>query len=357
MNRRSLPAVLAAGLAGVVVAAAGCSLKPQRAEPRAAEPAYVFPHQPHIEGDVACTACHAGIADAKALETGVRHVQLPKSPSTDDRCNGCHDSDVSVEVPARTSPFRIRIDHAQHVAQVKDCRTCHTKLPEPGDKDSPAPPMATCTSCHDHQADFNAAKCTPCHVDLKGYVPQTAFKHAGDWMKVHGSMARPTAESCAACHDQTSCAECHASQTTPARPSVIFPEAVDKAFIHRGDYVSRHQIDARADPASCRSCHGSAFCSTCHTEQGVTSSSVNVRDPHPVGWATDTGPKGHGAAARRDILSCASCHDNGASSTCVSCHQMGGVGGNPHPAAFLTRHRNEDPSTKPMCSACHTYGR
>ncbi len=354
MIRRALPAALASLAAGLLLGGAACSLKPQRQEARAPDPAYVFPHQPHVEGEVACTACHEGIAGAKQLQEGVRHVELPKSPSTDTRCNECHDSDVTAQLPARNRPLRIRIDHQQHLAKVKDCRTCHQKLPEIGTAQAPVPPMAACTSCHEHQSDFAAARCTPCHVDLKGYLPQTAFSHAGDWMKVHGSMARPTAESCAACHDQTSCSECHASQTTAARPSVIFPEAVDKGFIHRGDYVSRHTVDAQANPASCRTCHGSAFCSSCHTLQGVTNQAVNVRDPHPVGWATDTGPNGHGAAARRDIVSCAACHDNGASSTCVGCHQMGGVGGNPHPRSFLRRHEGENPASKPMCSACHT---
>jgi hypothetical protein len=355
MNRLALPAALAV-LSGLVLGGAACSLKPQRQEARPPEPAYAFPHQPHVEGDVACTACHAGIADAKELAAGVRHVQLPKSPSKDKRCNECHDTDVSLQVPSRTAPFRVRFDHQQHLAKVKDCRSCHQKLTEQGDTRAAVPPMAACTSCHNHQSDFAAAKCMPCHVDLKGYEPQTAFSHAGDWMKVHGSMARPTAESCAACHDQTYCAECHAAQTTAARPSVIFPESVDRGFIHRGDYVSRHAVDAQANPASCRSCHGSPFCSSCHSLQGVTSSAVNVRDPHPVGWATDRGTDHfHGYAARRDILSCAGCHDNGASSTCVSCHQMGGVGGNPHPSSFISKHSGEDRTRKAMCSACHTF--
>ena len=315
----------------------------------------MFPHLPHVEGDVACVNCHASINGATKLDARVRHVELISTPSKDKACKDCHDSDPDIRVPTRTAAFRVRFDHKAHLALVKDCKACHQKLTEAGDKETVAPPMAACTSCHNHQADFAAARCTPCHVDLKGYLPQTAFSHQGDWMRMHAQMAKPSAESCAACHDQTYCAECHAAQTVAARPSVIFPEKVDRNFIHRGDYVSRHHIEASANPASCRTCHGSAFCSACHTEQGVTSSAVNVRDPHPVGWATDKGTNHfHGDAARRDILSCAGCHDNGASSTCVGCHQMGGVGGNPHPSAFLRRHEGEEPHDKAMCSACHT---
>ena len=303
-------------LALAVALAAGCSAKIQKPEARSQDPAYAFPHSPHIDGDVPCVACHASINGASRLEANLRHVAMPSQPSKDPACSGCHDTDPDVAVPARAEPFRFRFDHAAHLKTVKDCKTCH--------------------------------------VDLKGYLPRTAFAHQGDWLRIHGAQARPTAESCAQCHDQTHCAECHAAQTTAARPSVVFPEDVARSFIHRGDYVSRHTVEARANPASCRSCHGSAFCEACHTQQGLTSAAANIRDPHPGGWSTDKGTSHfHGDAARRDILSCAGCHDNGASSTCVGCHQVGGIGGNPHPATFLRKHDGGDRSHNDMCRACH----
>lgn len=332
--------------------AAGCSGRLHRAEQPPAEPAFAFPHQLHVDGGVDCLSCHAPVAESTRLD---HDVALPSSPSTTAACKECHDTDPSFQLPARTPHFRLTFDHKAHLALVKDCRSCHQKLPEPGDRELQAPPMKTCTSCHNHQADFAAARCTPCHVDLKGYLPRTAFNHEGDWTRVHAQMAKTSGASCGACHDQTYCAECHAAQNVPALPRTIFPEQVTKNFIHRGDYVSRHQVDAQANPASCRTCHGSAFCSACHTAQGLTSRAVNIRDPHPRGWALDKGTSHfHGDAARRDILNCAGCHDNGASSTCVGCHQVGGVGGNPHPGAFLRRHQGEDPHSKAMCSACHT---
>jgi hypothetical protein len=347
MNRLTLAALLLAS------AASGCSLKPQRSDTPAEAP-YVFPHSPHLEGDVACTACHGGIAESTALVNGKRDLQMPADRASNPACKDCHDNSNALVVPPRPAIWRLRIDHKAHLARGLKCQSCHAKLPDPGDTSPPQPTMASCTSCHEHQSDFAAARCMPCHVDLKGYFPKTAFSHQGNWIKVHGNLARPSAESCAACHDQTSCAECHAAQTTAARPSIIFPEEVRRPFIHRGDYVSRHSVDAHANPASCRTCHGSVFCSSCHTQQGVTSAAVNVRDPHPVGWATDRGSNHfHGDAARRDILSCAGCHDNGASATCVGCHQMGGVGGNPHPRAFLRKH-DEGDQNKPLCRACHT---
>ena len=54
-------------------------------------------------------------------------------------------------------------------------------------------------------------------------------------------------------------------------------------------------------------------------------------------------------AARRNIGSCAACHDQGPVSNCVRCHQVGGLGGTPHPAGW----RSTAPVSNPECSACH----
>jgi hypothetical protein len=200
----------------------------------------------------------------------------------------------------------------------------------------------------------------PCHVDLRGYKPETAFRHEGQWLETHGSLARPSAESCAQCHDQTFCVACHSSATAAARLENIFPERVDRGFIHRGDYVSRHMIESSANPASCRRCHGSGFCESCHALQNVAPSSpfaggVRVPESHGVGWANLTAGDGgrHKQAARRDIASCAGCHDQaGADQTCLLCHRAG-TGRNPHPSKFLSTHDLGDVADNAMCRRCH----
>jgi hypothetical protein len=77
------------------------------------------------------------------------------------------------------------------------------------------------------------------------------------------------------------------------------------------------------------------------------------RSPHPPGFSFPGSPDFHGPAARRDIASCASCHDQGAASNCVSCHRVGGIGGNPHPASWLARHDAREIAGNGMCLACH----
>ncbi len=349
MNSR-LPIVLGLALVG---AGCGRKLAPERAPER--QPAYVFPHSTHVDADVACLNCHAEIPKATKLESGVRHVAIPESPSKQKACSDCHDTDPKITVPVRTAPPRFTFSHADHLPRVGgDCKRCHRQLTEVKDVASKRPPMEACTSCHQHQLEFAQARCTPCHLELRGYRPETAFKHQGDWLRSHGALARPSAETCAQCHDQTYCAECHAAATAPGRPSMIFPERVERTYIHRGDYVSRHMIDAGANPASCRRCHGSPFCQACHELQGLSKFSATTRDPHPIGWANDRASGHfHGDAARRDISACAGCHDQGAAATCKGCHQVGGIGGNPHPARFLSKRRGEDRSKNSMCLACH----
>jgi hypothetical protein len=362
MNRHLLVVAAAALLAA-------CAAKDSKPAPRT-DPPFVFPHSPHVENDVDCKACHAAIVKDTKLEARVRHVALPKKNG--DACNGCHDEKdfkdkIKLAIPARTRAFDVRFNHAAHLAKEGvTCVTCHKAPPEAGQDKPSRLDMASCTGCHVHQADFEAGRCTPCHVDLKRYEkPVAAFQHAGDFLKLHGNLAKPTAESCAACHDQTYCADCHSGATTAQRQSILFPEAVQRDFIHRGDYQSRHMIDAGADPASCRKCHGSAFCDSCHTQRNLTQTFGGLtppKNPHPdpAVWLSKGSGDFHGAAARKNIVACAACHDNGADSLCVACHRVGGSAsvssGNPdgpHPSSFVSKHRSEDRTKRAMCMACH----
>ncbi len=345
----------------LALALAACGPKLSREQAPAEDPAYVFPHATHVDSDVACKRCHAPIEKATKLEAKVRHVQLPAKISKQEGCSDCHDTDPALKVPARTRAFRFTFSHADHLPRVNgDCKKCHLDLPEPKETEYDPPPMAACTSCHEHQRDYAQARCTPCHTDLKGYRPESAFKHEGEWTKAHGALARPSAATCAACHDQTYCAECHSPTTAAGRPSIVFPEEVGRSFIHRGDYVSRHTIEAGADPAGCRRCHGPSFCDSCHEVNNLTKFSADPRRPashDQAGWIGVGSQQLHASAARRDISSCAGCHDQGAAATCVGCHNVatttarGGV--SPHPPSFTKKFDLSDVSKNAMCAACH----
>lgn len=354
-----------AALLALAAAATACGPKLAREQPARPEPKYVFPHSTHVDADVACVNCHP-MQKATKLEANVRHVALPPSPSKQANCKDCHDTDPKLVVPVRTTPFRLTFDHAAHLPRVNgDCKRCHTEQPDTGATSYRYPAMGACTSCHNHQQNFVQSQCTQCHTDLKGYKPVTAFAHQGDWLHTHGTLARESGESCAACHDQTFCAECHSPQTAPGRPSIVFPERVDRSFIHRGDFVSRHMIEQEANPQSCRKCHGSAFCQSCHEQQGFLPDFSRLPATHgQPNWALPATPGSlprHAHAARRDITNCAGCHDQGAQAICVGCHRVGSIAsqnnlGNangPHPPSFVMKHKGEDKTKNSICAACH----
>ena len=133
------------------------------------------------------------------------------------------------------------------------------------------------------------------------------------------------------------------------RAAVVLAERTDRSLIHRPDFLSREAVEARDDEASCLKGHGSNSCQTCHAQQKVGGANASF-DPHPPGFGQGAA---HGAAARRDIVSCAACHDQGSTSNCVSCHRVGGIAGNPHPPSWTVRHSKEEIGRNAMCQVCH----
>jgi len=321
-----------------------------------------MPHAKHVAAKVDCLACHETIFDAEVLS----EADLPREKvclkchreeKEKGNCGMCH---LEPDRPG-TYPHQERavvMSHAKHLELKEvneDCRTCHLDLPEPGRPALAAkPPMASCTNCHRHEQEYASGGCNACHLDLSRYAlrPLSGFSHQGDYLRSHPADARARGAACATCHEQTFCAECHA-RTAVAPVAWLLPERVDRLLIHRGDFVGRHDIEAKADSATCSRCHGTSFCADCHATRGLLSLSGSPVDPHPQGFSDPRSAAFHGPVARRDIATCAGCHDQGASSTCVQCHRVGGVGGNPHPASWLARHGVAELSTNSMCLACH----
>lgn len=341
----------------------GCARSSGRppGEPELARDQIRAPHAVHAQAQVKCITCHEAVYD----ETTLRSV--PEALPDEDTCLGCHraekekgncgfcHTDVKLATKRILKDTPLRMSHAQHIELTKeDCSTCHKTLPEPFASPHTIPKMANCLTCHGHADEYAQARCTGCHPSIAkmALVPLSDFSHQGEVIRRHGADARSSAETCAQCHDQTFCADCHA-KTVSTRVELKFPEAVAANFIHRNDFVTRHSVEAAANPAMCQRCHGTTFCTSCHAAQNLTPLAQNPRDPHPPGWSLPGTAEFHGPAARRDIASCASCHDQGAQSNCVGCHRVGGLGGNPHPASWLAHHDHNEIRGNGMCATCH----
>lgn len=322
-----------------------------------------FDHRVHL-AEHAC----GGPGQPVCLNCSSCHQSQPTSHDTFARpglasCVDCHaDADAklshSLRGPLAAAPAAkaIVFSHDTHLPmeEIKgQCVKCHAGAV--GFQDGPPlfPPMATCTGCHKHRAQFDSNDCLGCHriSDLRQLKPVTFLSHDLAWMRRHGDAARRSGPQCETCHAQTQCDSCH-DTTRRLIPAQVNPELIDRNLVHRFDFVSRHAIEAESAPGSCFSCHANTECESCHASRGVSPQVRGAQSPHPTGWASGVGLSSHGAAARRDIASCAACHDQGPLSNCVTCHKVGGSGGNPHPRGW----KSSASLGSPQCSVCHGGG-
>lgn len=316
-----------------------------------------FPHELHLAGIacggpgkpacLTCVSCHSPGTGA----------QLPSLPPVG-RCASCHHADAGrlraeIAAPGARPYGRIAFDHDRHLAlegTLGQCVSCHSGVVEAGGPR--LPPMSKCLGCHEHEAQWQRGTCAPCHAlaEVRRVLPQSFLRHEGDFMEHHGTSAVQQKKLCQACHTQADCEGCHdASQDLSVEHRR--PEAVQRNFAHRADFMTRHAIEAQSQPARCVRCHTIESCDSCHLARGVSGGLIAGRNPHPPGWVgSNAGARSfHGAAARRDILLCASCHDQGPATNCIRCHKVGAYGGNPHPSGWKST-RSE---TSQMCRYCH----
>ncbi|MCA9595215.1 MAG: hypothetical protein KC776_17980 [Myxococcales bacterium] len=347
MKHARLLLLLAIGLALLLA----CS---EHSQPR-------FPHDLHLT-ELKCGG--PGLPDCLSCATchhpkqGNRTAALPKV----DVCQRCHKPTDQQALAAVNRPpqdpeplaYGIRFFHAKHLAMPGNkgqCVPCHAGIVE---KSEPRfPTMARCFTCHEHQKQWDEGVCTPCHqsADLSQLMPQTFLRHdAGFVTHRHGVLARQKQAICQNCHSQQQCDDCHdVSQGLSIEKRR--PDSIERRLVHRGDFLTRHPIEAKSQPTRCLKCHTVETCDSCHVKNGVSGNAIRGANPHPPGWVggnTD-GRSFHGRAARRDIVACAACHDQGPATNCIRCHKVGAYGGNPHPNGWKSS-RSDGAA---MCRYCH----
>ncbi len=314
-----------------------------------------FPHLTHLVGlrcgkpgtpaCLDCNSCHASSKDGARLASA--------DPAL---CVSCHQANprVVARVIERPAPVRAHIafNHDQHLAMKElqgQCVSCHAGVVKQGV--APLPPMSECFTCHEHQAQWDSGQCAPCHSakDLARTLPQSFLRHDQGFARHHGQVAIEDRQLCQSCHTQTDCAGCH-DVTQGLSIEQRRPEKLESTLIHGGGFLVRHAIEAQAEPTRCARCHTPQTCDSCHLERGVSGNLPGGRNPHPPGWVgTVATGSSHGREARRDILLCAGCHDQGPNTNCIRCHKVGGFGGNPHPSGWQSTRSPTDS----MCRYCH----
>lgn len=279
-------------------------------------------------------------------------------------CGFCHRGFEPTQAPAiaavHAEPARLVFSHARHHAAQVPCARCHGEpgAAAPGGGVAWAPHMPAMSECMDcHQGARNLA-CNGCHLALPSGLLRTRFPdgklvprnalpdlaHDADFRVRHRWLAADDGATCASCHTEQDCTDCHDGVRRPRS-------------VHPGDYLALHAQEAQRNAARCNSCHTTqSFCLPCHARLGVSSvSAPDLATPkrlHPPGAVWVRGPAQHAREAKRSLSTCVSCH---AERDCVVCHGGQGVGAglSPHPPGFRRECAGRLRANSRGCVTCH----
>jgi len=170
--------------------------------------------------------------------------------------------------------------------------------------------------------------CTACHMALDDARLRTPAQLTDS--DIHHTQGI----TCAGCHARRFCADCHAGERNARR-------------YHPANFASRHAPEAYSRDVACSGCHSTeAFCRDCHRQTGLAaktgSRSTRYHNAQPR-WLLQ-----HGRAARQELSTCASCHQQ---SYCMACHSDAGWRVSPHGPTFdAARMHRRNPT---LCVRCH----
>jgi hypothetical protein len=157
---------------------------------------------------------------------------------------------------------------------------------------------ATCGACHDQ------SECQDCH---QGVVKPLDF-HQGNYLLVHATEAKRGRPDCSACHRaQTFCVGCHERSGLGTRGDTQFNSVDPNRQFHPPGWSSRtagtnlHAGAARRNITSCASCHREEDCLDCHSAE--TGQTLRA-SPHPAGWRGSLRCKMLDRGNRRMCLRC-----------------------------------------------------
>ena len=158
--------------------------------------------------------------------------------------------------------------------------------------------------------------------------------HPLHFLRMHYAVAASGELQCSGCHTQRFCTDCHGGERVSRR-------------YHPTNFLYTHAPQAYGRETDCTSCHSTeAFCRSCHRQLGLAAKtnarSTVFHNAQPL-WLLQ-----HGRAARQDLNSCASCHQQ---TYCMQCHSDLGARINPHGPGFdAARMQSKNPG---LCLMCH----
>lgn len=298
-----------------------------------------FSHSFHLEM-AECADCHSNVTESVDFSTSL-YPTMDECASChdvedDENCEMCHYEDVYE--PLIPSSTEIIFNHKLHLTEQNlECETCHQGL---GDVDysfeseKALAGMETCFTCHNNTTVASNA-CEQCHLATDNLLPED-HKEVG-FFKNHKFA---NSENCQMCHnEETFCADCHVATIgieesnldndfyTPYSPHNYVDGTKQQVItrVHDLNFRFTHGIDAKGKTENCQSCHQTeTFCAECHaSEDGdfAIGGIMPLSHTSPNFLTGLTPGSEHAILAKRDIESCASCHDTqGADPNCILCH-------------------------------------
>lgn len=117
------------------------------------------------------------------------------------------------------------------------------------------------------QEDGDLKRCSTCHDTEPDGFPYRRYEHTPLFGDNHRLTAAGSQRVCNMCHQASFCSDCH-GVGAGLKPSVKDHTNTPRSAPHRGDYLVRHRIDGRLNPAKCFRCHGrpkaAKTCRPCH---------------------------------------------------------------------------------------------
>ncbi len=356
----------------------------QQAAAREGPSSIKFSHKFHVrDSGVACADCHTKASASKLatenLLTTHENCQSCHEEQLNSKCTFCHTSDdpstyVATELPKRNVMF----SHEFHLGDQKlECERCHTGVDQAEiGVAMKIPDMPTCYSCHNDVKASNA--CEQCHMDLAALRPRE--HNRTDFAREHKRVARLSTATCATCHSQESCTDCHngsdlvkvsvsgkdmMSLRSPRLAAIDRGQGANLTKVHDLNFKFTHGLAVEGKKSDCQTCHEKqTFCAQCHEAGGDVNQNKFVPDSHrqPRFATLGVGSGGglHAKLAKRDIESCAACHDaQGADPACILCHtdSDGIKGTNPRthlPGFMAGEHGTWHGDPGATCYVCHT---
>jgi len=348
-----------------------------------------FDHWQHRAVFPSCVGCHAGANDPSL-------ALWPALTS----CQECHDGTVERTVewkaPERTRPNNLRFTHAKHAEVVAKaaadsvlrCSACHI-APRTDPMQVRRAVVPNCFSCHGIRAShFDApdTACSTCHLPLvqavrltsaaiRDFPAPASHRDPGFAAGLHGKLARaarPVAASCATCHAQDFCSQCHVN--APEVPAIQALGSDSRSLAVRAEleapsshedpaFLRQHGRQVRKNAATCATCHTQESCLTCHVGSPASVKAIPVAAPsrgrgaqivrkRPASHGLDFS-KSHAAPASARPQTCAACH---AQPACLECHRPSAADAplGYHPAGFLSTHPAAAYSRESSCNECHS---